>query len=64
MANRVYWKGARLILAKTAKYIERYDLQLEENLTAPQFSCLQDVLTAINSCLALLPVNEPDDPAG
>lgn len=62
--NRVYWKQARLILASTARYIERYDQQLQANLTAEQFACLEDVLTAINSCLQLLPVNTPEDPIG
>jgi len=57
--SRVYWKGARLVLSETRRYIARWQLQLQDNLTTEQYNCLTDVLTAITSCLALLPKNDP-----
>jgi len=61
MASRVYWKSLRLVLHQAERYIERWDTQLEANLTAPQFACVQAVLAAILECLNLLPVNEPTE---
>lgn len=59
MANRVYWKSLRLVLGSVERYIERWDSKLEANLTTEQFNCVQDVLTAVRSCLLLLPQNTP-----
>lgn len=59
MAKKVYWKGLELSLNLTRRYIQRNQLQLQANLTAPQYTCLLDVLNAILSCLAILPVNTP-----
>lgn len=64
MANRVYWKQLRLILEHAEKYIERYDSQLQNNLTNEQIACINDVVQAIQSCLVLLPVNTPTDAIG
>jgi len=59
MAKKVYWKGLELSLNLTRRYIQRNQLQLQANLTEPQYTCLLDVLNAILSCLAILPVNTP-----
>lgn len=59
MARKVYWKGLRLVLHQSERYIEKWDTQLQANLTAPQYECIQAVLAAIIECLALLPVNNP-----
>jgi hypothetical protein len=60
MPAKVYWIGLEATLQVTRKYIQRNQLKLQANLTAPQYACLQDVLTAILSCLALLPTNTPN----
>jgi len=61
MASRVYWKSLRLVLHRAEAYIQRWDTRLEENLTPEQWACVGDVLAAILSCLALLPVNDPQE---
>jgi hypothetical protein len=59
---KVYWKQLRLILGIAKRYIQKWDLQLQANLTDEEYACVSDVLTAIVSCLALLPQNpETDD---
>lgn len=58
MAARVYWKGLELVLFGAKRYIQKHDIQLSRNLTETQYNCVLDVLAAIVSCLALLPVNE------
>lgn len=58
--RKVYWKGLRLFLHSTERYIERNDAGLEASLTAPQFACVQAVLAAIIECLNSLPVNTPE----
>lgn len=60
MATRVYWKGLELTMNFTRRYITKHQLQLQKNLTTDQYNCVLDVLTAITSCLALLPVNSPE----
>lgn len=57
--NKVYWKTARVLMESTRSYLTHWQLQLQENLTEEQYNCLVDVLTAITSCLALLPKNPP-----
>lgn len=60
MANRTYVPGLRLVLGAAHRYATRYQATLENNLTAPQYACLLDVITALASCLALLgpaPIN-------
>lgn len=54
---KVYWKQLRIVLGITKRYIQKWDLQLQSNLTAEQYQCVADVLAAIVSCLALLPQN-------
>jgi len=57
---RVYWKQLITRLHRAESYIQRYDLQLEENLTSEQWACVLSTLQAILDCLALLPSNEPE----
>jgi hypothetical protein len=57
--NKVYWKTARVLMEGTRSYLSRNQLRLQANLTEEQYNCLVDVLTAITSCLALLPTNPP-----
>ena len=59
-ARKVYWKGARLVLGATQRYIQRNQNNLQKNLTTEQYNCIVDVLNAVISCLQLLPQNEPD----
>jgi len=61
MANKVYWKGLELILRPVKKYIQRWDVQLQANLTTPQYQCVVALLEAVITCLGALPVNTPDD---
>lgn len=60
MPSKVYWKQLEIVLKVSKRYLQRWDLQLQANLTSEQYACAQDVLTAIVSCLALLPSNEPE----
>lgn len=60
MAKKVYWIGLEATLQITRRYIQRNQLNLQKNLTTPQYDCLLDVLQAILSCLALLPSNNPN----
>jgi len=57
---KVYWKTLRLVMQSTMRYIQRNQLGLQANLTTEQYECVTDVLQAILSCLALLPVNTPE----
>lgn len=61
MADKVYWKALRLVLGTTKRYIQRWDIQLQVSLTAPQYACVVAVLDAIVECLAILPVNTPEN---
>lgn len=57
---RTYVPHLRVVLSVAHKYATRYQAQLENNLTAAQYACLLDVITALASCLALLgpaPIN-------
>lgn len=60
-SHKVYWKSLRLVMGSLERYIERNDVGLEANLTAPQFACVQAVLAAVIECLNLLPVNTPTE---
>jgi hypothetical protein len=53
-APRTWEKGLYLVLNRSKHYITRWNPQLSANLTAPQYACVQDLLTAILACLALL----------
>jgi hypothetical protein len=58
--NKVYWKTLRIVMNSTRRYIQKHQLGLQANLTPEQYTCVTDVLTAILSCLALLPTNPPE----
>lgn len=60
MTTKVYWKALRLVLGESKRYIQRWEIQLQANLTAPQYACVVAVLDAIIECLQLLPANEPE----
>jgi len=60
MATKVYWKNLELLLGILRRYISRWQLKLEANLTEEQYECVVAVLTAITACLAVLPSNEPE----
>lgn len=57
--DKVYWKGLKLILRPVMRYIQKWQLQLEANLTTPQYQCVVAVLEAIITCLGALPVDTP-----
>lgn len=60
MANtKVYWKALRIVLNTARTYIQRNQLRLQQHLTVEQYNCVLDTLTAIISCLALLPTENP-----
>lgn len=58
--QKVYWKTLEVVMRSTMRYIQRNQLNLQANLTEEQYNCVTDVLQAILSCLALLPVNTPE----
>lgn len=57
--RKVYWKGAELTLGISLRYLQRNQLKLQANLTAPQYACIVAVIEAILECLQALPSNEP-----
>jgi len=59
--NKVYWKALEISLSGVKRYIQRYDLQLQASLTAPQYACVAAVLNAVIECLRLLPSNAPTE---
>lgn len=59
MTSKVYWKALRLVLNTTKHYIQRWQLQLQGNLTTQQYECVVAVLEAVITCLAALPENTP-----
>jgi len=59
MANKVYWKALRLVLNTTKHYIQRWQVQLQANLTTEQYNCVVAVLDAVVTCLLALPENNP-----
>jgi len=59
MSPRVYWIGLRLVLGTVKRYIQKWDLQLQANLTSPQYECAVAVLEAVIICLNALPTNDP-----
>lgn len=60
MPKKVYWISLETTLQITRRYIQRNQIKLQQNLTAPQYTCVISVLNAILDCLATLPVNEPN----
>lgn len=56
---RVYWITLETVLYAAQRYIQRNQLKLQANLTAPQYACVVAVLNAILECISALPSNEP-----
>lgn len=61
MTNKVYWKGLELVLNAAKRYIQKWDLQLQANLTTAQYNCVIATLDAILTCLGALPSNTPTE---
>ena len=59
MANKVYWKGLTLVLKTVKTYIQKWQNQLQNNLTLEQYNCVVAVLDAVITCLQALPENNP-----
>lgn len=57
--HKVYWKSLILVASLLKRYIERNQLNLQKNLTAPQYACVVALLDAVIECLAVLPENDP-----
>lgn len=56
MASRkVYYIGLRLILNEVRRYIQRNQLNIQANVSPEAYTCVLDTLTAVLSCLELLP---------
>jgi len=56
MASRkVYYIGLRLVLETSKRYIQRNQLNIQKNVSSEAYTCVVDTLTAILSCLELLP---------
>lgn len=51
---RTYIPGLRLVLNAFYRYGTRWQPKLQVSLTAPQYECFIDVLTAVTTCLSLL----------
>jgi hypothetical protein len=59
MSRKVYYIGLRLVLGTAKRYIQRNQLNIQANVSPEAYTCVLDTLTAILSCLELLPVNAP-----
>jgi len=60
MASRVYWITLVQVLKVAQSYIQRNQNNLFINLTTEQYNCVLDTLTAIISCIQILPTNTPN----
>jgi len=58
VAQKTYLIGLRLVLNGAKRYIQHNQLNLQKNASAPLYTCILDTLTAILSCLELIP-DEP-----
>lgn len=54
-ARKVYYIGLRLILGEVKRYIQRNQLGIQANVSPEAYTCVLDTLTAVISCLELLP---------
>lgn len=54
MAQRTYLYGLWLAMWALNRYITRWSVKLEDNMTSQQWACLQAVLAAISECLPLI----------
>lgn len=62
MPARTYVPHLRIVLKIAHRYGTRYQETLQNNLTAPQYTCLLAVINAIADCLALLDEPTPEAP--
>jgi hypothetical protein len=53
--QKVYYLGLQISMEALRSYITKWQPQLQKSLTSDQYTCVLDVLTAITSCLHLLP---------
>ena len=53
--QKVYYLGLQISMEQLRSYITKWQPQLQANLSTEQYDCLLDVLTAITTCLHLLP---------
>lgn len=61
MADKVYWKGLRLTLNDTKRYMQRNDTNLNANLDEDAYEQMLVTLAAIVHLLTLLPVDTPTE---
>lgn len=59
MAERTYIPGLKRVLKTLLRYTGKWVEQLQDHLTAEQYACLQDAITAAQTCLDLLPDAAP-----
>lgn len=56
MPIRTWIPGLILVLKAARHYMTKWNSQLHDSLTSPQYTCLMSTLTAIIDCLNLLEV--------
>jgi hypothetical protein len=54
MARRTYIPGLYAVAKLVDRYISRWNVRLQENLTAPQYACATALLNAALECIAAL----------
>ena len=54
MAARTYIPGLRLVARLVERYISRWQVKLEANLTEGQYACAVALLSAATECLVAL----------
>lgn len=60
MAEKVYWKSLRLVLGNVKRYISKWNVQLNDNLTTEEMVTVTAVYNAVVTCLNTIPQNEPE----
>lgn len=58
---KVYWKGLRLVLDKALRYINKWQVEIEPNISADAYTAMVAARTAIVDCLQKLPVDTPTE---
>lgn len=58
MGSRTYIPQLRFVLKHTKRYADRWQVQLQANLTPTQYNCLVAVVEAVSACLIAL--GEPE----
>jgi hypothetical protein len=54
MSSRTFVPGMRLVLKAAKRYLARWQVELQANLTEAQYTCLVATLAAITECLIAL----------